>query len=221
MKKTLNIAIDGPAGSGKSTVAKIVAKELGIAYLDTGAMYRALGLKSHSNNISVFDENAVGIMLEKTCIDIKYEDGIQRLFLDGVDVGLKIRENHISQLASDISKNHAVRLAMVELQRKIAEERDCVLDGRDIGSFVLPNAKHKIFLTASIDERAKRRHKELLSRGETVDINNLKQDIAKRDDNDMMRDFAPLIKAPDAIEVDTTTMTIEEVVNHILNQIKG
>ncbi|MCL2861467.1 MAG: (d)CMP kinase [Firmicutes bacterium] len=219
-KTTLNIAIDGPAGSGKSTVAKLIAKELSIAYLDTGAMYRALGLKACINGISVFDEQAVTAMLKETCIDIKYDGGVQHLFLDGEDVGLRIRENHISQLASDISKIHAVRLAMVDLQRKIASERDCVLDGRDIGSFVLPNAKHKIFLTASIEERAKRRHKELLSRGETVILDELTKDIATRDQNDMTRDFAPLVKAKDAIEIDTTKMSIGEVVRSILSYIK-
>jgi len=219
--KILNIAIDGPAGSGKSTVAKKLAARLQIAYLDTGAMYRTLALKAHISDISVFDEKAIVKMLSSTCVGVNIAGTETHVTLDGVEVGLKIRENHISQMASDISKIHAVRLAMVDLQRKIASEKRCVLDGRDIGSFVLPDACYKFFLTASIEERANRRYKELLLREETVDLENLKKEISARDQNDMNRDFAPLVKAADAIEVDTTNMEIEEVVCYIIEKIKN
>ena len=162
----MKIAIDGPAGAGKSTIAKLLAKKLGILYLDTGAMYRAVGLKAIENGVDVTDETAVKKMLDSTTVDVKSEEGVQHVYLDGKDVTGKIREHRVSKAASDISAVPCVRYKMVDLQREIAARCDTVLDGRDIGTFVLPNAEYKIFLTASVAERARRRYEELKAKGE-------------------------------------------------------
>jgi len=215
----MNIAIDGPSGAGKSTIAKLLAKKLGIVYLDTGAMYRAFGLKVYRNEIESSDEVQIVPLLQTTKIDITYTEGEQRIFLDGEDVSKEIREHHISRIASDVSKIHAVRLAMVNLQRAIAKKSNSVLDGRDIGSFVLPNAKYKFYLTASSDERAKRRHLELTQKGEEVSLESIKADIESRDHNDMNRDFAPLVQAKDAVLVDSTALSIEAVVELIFSYV--
>ncbi len=207
----MNIAIDGPAGAGKSTIAKLLAAKLGILYLDTGAMYRAVGLKALNTGVDIADAAAVEKMLVDTKIDVKQEGGVQHVYLDGKDVSVDIRENRVSKAASDISAVPCVRYKMVELQRKIAAKCDTVLDGRDIGTFVLPNAEHKIFLTASAEERAKRRFAELKAKGSDLTFEQIKDDILKRDYNDSHRALAPLKKADDATEVDTTSMTIEEV----------
>lgn len=207
----MNIAIDGPAGAGKSTIAKLLAAKLGILYLDTGAMYRAVGLKALNTGVDIADAAAVEKMLADTKIDVKQEGGVQHVYLDGKDVSVDIRENRVSKAASDISAVPCVRYKMVELQREIAAKCDTVLDGRDIGTFVLPNAEHKIFLTASAEERAKRRYAELKAKGSDLTFEQIKDDILKRDYNDSHRALAPLKKADDATEVDTTSMTIEEV----------
>ncbi len=211
----MNIAIDGPAGAGKSTIAKLLAAKLGILYLDTGAMYRAVGLKALNTGVDISDAAAVEKMLADTKIDVTQENGVQHVYLDGNDVSSAIRENAVSKAASDISAVPCVRYKMVELQREIASRCDTVLDGRDIGTFVLPNAEYKIFLTASAEERAKRRYAELKAKGSTLTLEQIKDDIVKRDYNDSHRTLAPLKKADDAIEVDTTAMSIDDVVGRI------
>ena len=203
------IAIDGPAGAGKSTIAKLLAKKLGILYLDTGAMYRAVGLKAVENGVDISDEDAVKKMLDSTTVDVKICDSVQRVYLDGQDVTGRIREHRVSKAASDISAVPCVRYKMVELQREIASRCDTVLDGRDIGTFVLPNAEYKIFLTASVAERARRRYEELKAKGEDCTLESITADIEKRDYNDSHRALAPLRKADDAVEIDTTDLTIE------------
>lgn len=211
----MNIAIDGPAGAGKSTIAKLLAAKLGILYLDTGAMYRAVGLKALNTGVDISDAAAVEKMLADTKIDVTQENGVQHVYLDGNDVSSTIRENAVSKAASDISAVPCVRYKMVELQREIASRCDTVLDGRDIGTFVLPNAEYKIFLTASAEERAKRRYAELKAKGSTLTLEQIKDDIVKRDYNDSHRTLAPLKKADDATEVDTTAMSIDDVVGRI------
>lgn len=211
----MNIAIDGPAGAGKSTIAKLLAAKLGILYLDTGAMYRAVGLKALNTGVDISDAAAVEKMLADTKIDVTQENGVQHVYLDGNDVSSAIRENAVSKAASDISAVPCVRYKMVELQRGIASRCDTVLDGRDIGTFVLPNAEYKIFLTASAEERAKRRYAELKAKGSTLTLEQIKDDIVKRDYNDSHRTLAPLKKADDATEVDTTAMSIDDVVGRI------
>lgn len=217
----MNIAIDGPAGAGKSTIAKILAARLGILYLDTGAMYRAVGYKAIKSGVSVSDLAAVENMLKDTTVDVKVEDGVQHVYLDGEDVSGVIRTPEVSRAASDISALPPVRHAMVDLQRIIAAKQDTVLDGRDVGTFVLPNAEHKFFLTASVEERAKRRYKELVGRGENCDFEKIRKDIETRDYNDSHRTLAPLKKADDAVEVDTTFMTIEEVADKLATLISN
>lgn len=217
----MNIAIDGPAGAGKSTIAKILAARLGILYLDTGAMYRAVGYKAIKSGVSVSDLAAVENMLKNTTVDVKVEDGVQHVYLDGEDVSGVIRTPEVSRAASDISALPPVRHAMVDLQRIIAAKQDTVLDGRDVGTFVLPNADHKFFLTASVEERAKRRYKELVGRGENCDFEKIRKDIETRDYNDSHRALAPLKKADDAVEVDTTFMTIEEVADKLATLISN
>lgn len=211
----MNIAIDGPAGAGKSTIAKLLAAKLGILYLDTGAMYRAVGLKALNTGVDISDAAAVEKMLADTKIDVTQENGVQHVYLDGNDVSSAIRENAVSKAASDISAVPCVRYKMVELQREIASRCDTVLDGRDIGTFVLPNAEYKIFLTASAEERAKRRYAELKAKGSKLTLEQIKDDIVKRDYNDSHRTLAPLKKADDATEVDTTAMSIDDVVGRI------
>ncbi len=219
MEKIIKIALDGPSGSGKSTIAKALSKKLNILYLDTGAMYRATALKAIKCGVDTFDEKGVESFIGDIDLKIKYENGTQRTYLDGEDVSERIREPHVSMAASNISSLRAVRLKMVEMQRKIASETSCVLDGRDIGSFVLPDADFKFFITASVEVRAKRRFAELTEKGHKVDFEELKKEIAQRDFNDSHRDFAPLVKAKDSIEIDTSDMTIEQVVNTVMSRI--
>lgn len=215
----LNIALDGPAGSGKSTIAKQLSKSLGILYLDTGAMYRTCALKAKKLGIASNDEEKVNTFINDVDITVKYVDGAQKTYLDGEDVSTAIRENEISMMASNISAIKSVRLKLVELQREIAKVTDCVLDGRDIGTHVLPNANYKFFVTASLDVRAERRYLELVARGQTVDKNALKKEMEIRDYNDSHREFAPLKQAEDAILLDTSNMSIEEVINTVISYI--
>lgn len=216
----INIAIDGPAGAGKSTVAKALSKKLGILYLDTGAMYRACALKALKEGVNCKDEPGVARLVENIDISVKYIDGAQRTYLDGEDVSSEIRKPEISMMASDISALKCVRNKMVEMQREIASSNDCVLDGRDIGTFVLPNADYKFYVTADSRERAKRRYLELKQKGEEVELDALQKEIELRDENDRNRDFAPLRQAEDSIFTDTTSMTAEEVVDFIYKRIK-
>ena len=221
MDKTIKIALDGPSGSGKSTIAKNLSKRLNILYLDTGAMYRAVALKALSLGVDTLDYDGVAAFLPELDLDIKYKDGTQLTFLDGKDVSDKIREPHVSMAASNVSGLKCVRLKMVDMQRKIAGKISCVLDGRDIGSFVLPDADYKFYITASVEVRADRRYKELTLRGHEVDYEQLKKEIEERDYNDMHRDFAPLTRAADAIYIDTSYMNIEQVVNKVLSYVTG
>lgn len=221
MNKIVRIALDGPSGSGKSTIAKKLSDKLNILYLDTGAMYRAVALKSISLGVDTLDENGVKSFIDDIDLQIKYIDGTQLTFLDGADVSEKIREPHVSMAASNISSLKCVRLKMVEMQRDIANSMSCVLDGRDIGSFVLPNADFKFYITASVDVRADRRFKELTLKGHKVDYNELKKEIEQRDYNDKTREFAPLTKAADAVEIDTSYMTVEQVVGKVISYIEG
>lgn len=217
----INIAIDGPSGAGKSTVAKMISRKLNILYLDTGAMYRAVGLKALRNNVDISSETEVKTMLDDTNVEIRYENGVQKIFLDKENVDGFIREHAVSKATSDISAIPCVRLKMVELQREIAFKNDCVLDGRDIGSFVLPNAFPKVFLTASPQERAKRRQLQLAEKGENISFEKILADIRERDANDENRAFAPLVKARDAVLIDSSDLTAEQVCEKIIGLIKS
>lgn len=220
MDKIIRIALDGPSGSGKSTIAKRLSAKLNILYLDTGAMYRATALKAIALGIDTLDEKGVSTFIDDINLEIKYIDGAQHTFLDGEDVSERIREPHVSMAASNISSLKCVRLKMVDMQRKIADQMSCVLDGRDIGSYVLPNADYKFYITASADVRADRRFKELTLKGHKVNFEELKQEIEQRDYNDKTRDFSPLKKAEDAIEIDTSYMNIEQVIGKVLSYIE-
>ena len=221
ISEIFNIALDGPAGSGKSTIAKILAKDYNILYLDTGAMYRACGLKALRLGVDPKDGNAVEKMLPELNVKVEYKGGKQHTILDGEDVSSAIRENAVSMAASTISTHSCVRIKMVEMQREIANGMSCVLDGRDIGSTVLPDAKYKFFITADSKIRAERRFKELSARGETVDFEKLHQEIIMRDKQDSERAFSPLVCAEDAVVIDTSYMDVEEVVTTIKRHIQS
>lgn len=216
----MQIALDGPAGAGKSTVAKAIAKKLGIVYLDTGAMYRAVALFMLEHGIAPENIPAVEKALENVELSIKYDDGVQRIYLCGQDVSDVIRENRISAAASSFSAIPAVRVFLVQMQRRLAEKNDCVLDGRDIGTFVLPNADFKFYLTADAAERAKRRAAELEARGEPADVEKIQKEIEARDYADSHREFAPLRQAEDALLVDSTHLSAKQVTDFIINKIK-
>lgn len=215
----INIAIDGPAGAGKSTIAKLIASEKGYIYLDTGAMYRALAVYALKNGVDPLDEKSVDKLVVGVDMDIKYIDGIQHIIVCGEDVTSQIRENHISKAASDISAHPSVRIKLVELQREFAKTHDVVLDGRDIGTFVLPDTPYKFYLTASAEVRAERRVKDLAERGQTVDFKTVLEEIKQRDYNDSHRQFAPLRQADDAVFIDSSEMSIDEVKDFILSKI--
>lgn len=212
-----SIAIDGPAGAGKSTIAKSIAKQLGFIYVDTGAMYRAMALYFLRNQIEATDSASI----EKTCSDaditIEYKNGEQIVVLNGENVNGLIRTEEVGKMASASSVNKSVRLKLVELQQNLAKKENVVMDGRDIGTYVLPNANLKIYLTASSKERARRRWAELKEKGIHSDLNDIEKDIIERDHRDMNREFAPLKQAEDAIYLDSSDMTIEEVINKIMN----
>ncbi|AUG57555.1 MAG TPA: (d)CMP kinase [Ruminiclostridium sp.] len=220
--RKISIAIDGPAGAGKSTIAKIISKKLGILYLDTGAMYRAVALKAINENIDTLDKEKLSKLVENIDIEIVYANDEQKIFLDGKDVSSLIRTPEVSIGASNVATIPDVRIKMVELQRKIASENSVVMDGRDIGSYVLPDAEVKIFLNADVRERAKRRYLEEKAKNtKDITFEEVLKDIEYRDKNDSSRSFAPLTKALDAIEVDTTNMSVDEVVNTILGHVKN
>lgn len=216
----INIAIDGPAGAGKSTIAKAVAAKLGIIYLDTGAMYRAVAYAALKKGIDVKDPEGVAQLLENLEMDIRYENGIQNVHVNGENATPYLRTPEMSKAASDISALPVVRYKMVELQREFAAKYDVVLDGRDIGTFVLPDANCKFYMTASPEERAKRRFEELTAKGETCDYNAVLQDIVKRDYNDSHREVAPLKQADDAYYLDTTELSIAEVTERVEKIVK-
>lgn len=211
----MKIAIDGPAGAGKSSIAKAVAKKLGFVYIDTGAMYRAVAVYAIENGIEIKEENFTKDVLDSIKIDIAYVDGTQKIYLLGKDVSERIREADVSIGASNVAVIPAVRLKLVELQRTLAEKTSVIMDGRDIGTYVLPDAEVKIFLTASSDVRAKRRLLEMEQKGMSADFETVKRDIEYRDKNDSEREFAPLRQAEDAVLVDTSDMTIDEVIKRI------
>jgi len=217
LEKDLVIAIDGPAGAGKSTVAKIIAERLGYIYIDTGAMYRALTLKALSKNYNLEDEKELGDLAGSTDIKLVKEGENNLVILDGEDVTAEIRDNKVSNNVSVVAKVAKVREEMVKLQREMAQSGGVVMDGRDIGTVVLPDADIKIFLTASVEERAQRRYDELIEKGEDVNLEQIEAEIIRRDNIDKNREVAPLTEAEDAIYVDTTKLDIGQVVEEILN----
>lgn len=213
------IAIDGPAGAGKSTIAKLVAKELNAIYIDTGAMYRAMALYLLRSHIDIEDEKALGECVATADISLRFVDGEQQVFLNGENVNGLIRTEEVSGMASVSSAKGVVRVKLVDLQRKLAKDNDVVMDGRDIGTHVLPDAKPKIFLTADSKVRAKRRYDELTAKGEACDLDTIEKDIIERDERDKSREISPLRQAEDAILVDTSDMTIEQVKEKIISLI--
>jgi len=220
--KPIQIAIDGPSGAGKSTMAKLVSQKLGIMYLDTGAMYRALALKAIRQNIDTTDSEKVTELLSDFDISIKYENGIQKVILNGEDVSEKIRTDEVSMGASNVSAIPAVRKRLVELQQKIAGNTSVIMDGRDIGTHVLPNADVKIFLTASTAQRALRRYNEQKEKGILKkSLEEIEKEIEVRDYNDSHRAASPLRQADDAVLLDTSNYSIEESVEKILEIIRN
>ena len=217
LNKRLNIAIDGPAGAGKSTIAKMVSKKLNCIYVDTGAMYRAVALFFIKNGIASDDEKRIAKEIENIHVDIQFEVGEQRVLLNGKDVTEEIRAERVGKWASEISKYTVVREYLVKMQREVAAKQDVVMDGRDIGTVVLPQANVKIYLTASSKIRAMRRYNELTQKGVFCDIHDIEQGIMERDAQDMNREISPLRQAKDAILIDSSNMTIDEVVEKIVS----
>ena len=211
----INIAIDGPAGAGKSTIARKTAANLGYIYVDTGALYRAVGVSVLRRGLDTTDAKAVAEVLNEITIELKFIDGVQHVFLNNEDVSTDIRLPEASMAASNVSAIPAVRAFLFDLQRSIAANNNCIMDGRDIGTVVLPDAQLKVFLTASPEVRAKRRYDELIEKGTPVDYDALLEEIKLRDHNDSTRAIAPLKPAEDAVLVDSSDMTIEEVCSAI------
>ncbi|MDV2683443.1 (d)CMP kinase [Alkalihalophilus sp. As8PL] len=220
MMKLMNIAIDGPAGAGKSTVAKLVAEQLQFLYIDTGAMYRALTYAALTQNVNLENEDELDSLLEGIQIDLRHTESGVLVYVDENDVTELIRTDEVNKHVSLVASHPSVRIEMVERQRILATGSNAVLDGRDIGTYVLPQADLKVFLTASVEERARRRHEEQVKRGFPSEFEELKKDIARRDELDSTREFAPLKKADDAIEIDSTSLTIAEVVKSIIDLAK-
>ena len=215
--KYISVAVDGPAGAGKSSVSKAVAKSLGYTYIDTGAMYRAVALFAINNGIDAKNETEKLVSrLNEVEIDIKYTDEGQQIYLLGENVSKRIREEDVSVGASNVAVIPEVRKKLVELQRKMAESANVIMDGRDICSYVLPNADVKVYLTASVECRAMRRFKELEGKGEACDFEQIRQDIQERDERDMTREIAPLKQAEDATLIDSSEMGIDDVVKTII-----
>lgn len=211
------IAIDGPAAAGKSTVAKKIANKLNYLYIDTGAMYRAITLKALDHQIDVNDEMSLYQLLLKTTIELVQSDQKQRVYVNGEDVTDEIRSERVTNHVSKVAKHGKIREEMVKRQREYREENNVVMDGRDIGSHVLPDAAVKIFLVASVDERANRRYQENIKKDYSTNLEQLKEEIARRDQIDMEREVSPLVKSADAIELDTTSLSIDQVVDKILD----
>lgn len=217
-KMAYSIAIDGPAGAGKSTIAKIAAEKLGFTYVDTGAMFRAMAVYFIDRGIDVKNAESVGEAVGSVDVSIEYEDGVQQIILNGDNVTGRLRDEEVGKTASAAAVYPSVREKLLELQRKLAAELNVVMDGRDIGTCVLPDATCKIYLTAGVDTRAERRCAELRAKGEEPDIEEIKRDIAERDYRDMHRDTAPLKQAEDAVLVDSSDMGIEEVAAAIIQE---
>ncbi|MFG6148675.1 (d)CMP kinase [Halobacillus sp. B23F22_1] len=217
MTRKLAIAIDGPAAAGKSTVAKKVAEQLSYIYIDTGAMYRAITLKALKHAVDLNQEEALEELLKQTSIELVQEADGQHVKLDDLDVTKDIRTHEVTSSVSYVAKHPKVRKEMVTRQQNLVEQRGVVMDGRDIGTHVIPDAEVKIFMIASVRERAERRHKENIENGFSSNLNELMEEIRKRDEIDSQREIAPLVKAADAIEVDTTSLSIEEVVDRIIH----
>lgn len=215
-KHAFNIAIDGPAGAGKSTIAKLVAKKLDFIYVDTGAMYRAIALYLLRSGIDTANEAAVSEAVKNADITIRYQDGSQQVILNGEDVSGKIRTEEVGNTASATSVYPAVRAHLLELQRSLAASQNVIMDGRDIGTCILPDAEAKIYLTASSQVRALRRYKELTEKGTMCNLEEIEQDIIDRDYRDMHREIAPLTQAADAVLLDSSEMTIDQVVDGII-----
>lgn len=216
----INVAIDGPAGAGKSTISRAAAGKLGFIYVDTGALYRAVGVYALRNNIDTKDARNVGKSLEKITVELKFADGVQHVFLNGEDVSEEIRLPEASMAASNVSAIPAVREFLFDLQRDIAAKNNCIMDGRDIGTVVLPHAQIKIFLTASPEIRAMRRFKELEQKGAKDTYEEVLSDLKIRDYNDSHREIAPLKPAADSVTVDTSGLSLEQSVNKIVSVIK-
>lgn len=215
-----NVAIDGPAGAGKSTIAKLVAKEKGYIYVDTGAMYRALAIHFLEKKVSAEETDQVVAACKDAEVTIVYEEGVQQVYLNGKNVTGQLRTEEVGNMASKTSAIPEVRAKLLELQRGLARSSDVIMDGRDIGTNILPDADVKIYLTASVETRAKRRFDELTERGELCDLEEIKKDIRERDTRDMNREIAPLKQAEDAILVDSSNMGISEVVDTICRYCK-
>ena len=219
--KYISVAVDGPAGSGKSTITKMVAKDLGYNYVDTGAMYRGLTYDFLKNNLTELDEKKIELLLSKVKFEVKFIDRVQYVFVNGEDVSEKIRTAKVSKFTSLFAKSPAVREFLIDTQRNLAMSNNIIMDGRDIASVVLPNADVKIFLTASVEERARRRVLDFERQGVVdIDFDKVKADIAARDYQDENRDIAPLVKVDDAVLIDTTNLTITEVVEKMTELIK-
>ena len=217
MSKFVSIAIDGPAGAGKSTMARACAQALGYLYVDTGAIYRTVGYYMRLMGVGPKDKDGIARLIDEVNIDIRYEDGVQHMILNGVDVTGEIRTPEISMYASGVSAQPCVRAFLLDMQRQLARTHNVVMDGRDIGTAVLPNAPLKVYLTASAHVRALRRWKELTEKGQTADLAKIEEDINERDYQDMHREHSPLVQAEDAVLVDSSEMTIDEVVEKILS----
>lgn len=217
----INVAIDGPAGAGKSTVARAAAQKLGYIYVDTGALYRAVGVYCLRNSIVTTDVDGVGAILKDITVELKFINGVQHVFLNGDDVSTEIRLPEASMAASNVSAIPSVRAFLFDLQRDIAAKNNCLMDGRDIGTVVLPNAQVKIFLTADPEERAMRRYKELIEKGSNVTFEEVLEDLKVRDYNDSHREIAPLKPAEDSVIVNTTGMSLEESINTIVKTVEG
>ena len=218
---SFNIAIDGPAGAGKSTIARRAAKELGFIYVDTGAMYRSIALGLLRRGTDIEDEQALSEALSGIEVSIGYQGGEQQVFLNGEDVSGLIRMEEVSAMASSSSAKPQVRAKLTELQRDLARREDVLMDGRDIGTVILPQAQLKVYLTASVETRAARRYREAAERGESCTLEEIKKDIEERDFRDMHRETAPLCQAEDAVLIDSSDMTIEEVVERIVTLARG
>lgn len=219
--KYISVAVDGPAGSGKSTITKMVAKDLGYNYVDTGAMYRGLTYDFLKNNLTELDEKKIELLLSKVKFEVKFIDRVQYVFVNDEDVSEKIRTAEVSKFTSLFAKSPAVREFLIDTQRNLAMSNNIIMDGRDIASVVLPNADVKIFLTASVEERARRRVLDFERQGVVdIDFDKVKADIAARDYQDENRDIAPFVKVDDAVLIDTTNLTITEVVEKMTELIK-
>ena len=221
MEKQISIAIDGPVGAGKSTIARMVEKKLNIIYVDTGAMYRTVGLYVTRKGLDTANFDDVRSVINEIELDVKLSNKGQLIFLNGENVTDLIRTPEISMAASNVSAVPEVRERLVNIQRALAESKSVVMDGRDIGTVVLPNASAKIYLVADLDVRANRRYKELLNKGQNVTFEEVKEDIIKRDKNDMSRVTSPLKKADDAVELDTTNLNLEQVVEKLIEIVKN